>query len=199
MRAINPLIPRIKSKLPILEAAQRYGNVTPKKKGNTYWCSCLQKQERTPSMQIFPDRDYYRCFSCHAYGDQIDLVAEAMNIPLSEAIQMLAKDLGIEGDLSQEERDRLEQKRQERVRAIQKKQEQENTIRAEYNRLCDIERLMYSFLLGIKSEADLDRFEVICSLRAKDLLDDWLNTLLYGTLAEKLNVVEQSREWNPWR
>lgn len=174
LRTTNFLIDQIKSQLPILEAAQRYGNVNPKKKGNSYWCNCLQKQERTPSMQIFPDKDYYRCFSCHSYGDQIDLVAEAVNLSLPDAIQMLAQELGLDGALSQDERDRIELERQERVRVILEKREQQNTIKAEYMRLIDIEQLMCSFLMTIKDESDLDRFEIICSLkkqRPASLLD----------------------------
>lgn len=185
--------------MPILEAVERYGKVEPKRKSNSHWCSCLQKQERTPSMQIFPGRDYYRCFSCNSYGDQIDLVAEALNIPLSDAIGLLAKDLGIDGDLSQEERDRiaLEQarKRQER----QEIEAQQNTIKQEYMRLIDIEKLMYSFILSIDSGLDLNRYEVIKSLQNKELIGYWIDALLNGSLDEQLAVVEVSKDFNPWK
>ena len=196
---MTPLIPQIKSRLPILEAAQRYGNVTPKKKGNTYWCSCLQKQERTPSMQIFPGRDYFRCFSCHAYGDQIDLVAEALNIPLPDAINLLARELGIDADISQEERDRIELEQARRRQERQKEIDQQNIIKAEYRRLIDTEKLMYSFLMTIESEADLDRYEVIKSLQNKELIGYWIDSLLNGKLEEQLAVVEVSKNFNPWK
>ncbi len=193
------LIDQIKAKLSILEALEKYGNIKPKRKGNSYWCSCLQKEERTPSMQIFPDRNYYRCFSCNSYGDQIDLVAETLNIPLAEAIQILSKDLGIDGTISQEERDKIEleqaRKRQER----QKETDQLNTIRAEYNRLIDTEKLMYSFLTTIESGLDLNRYEVIKSLQNKELIGFWIDTLLNGELDEQLAVVEVSKNFNPWK
>jgi len=185
--------------LPILEALERYGRVEPKRKGNSYWCSCLQKQERTPSMQIFPDKDYYRCFSCNSYGDQIDLAAEALNIPLPDAISLLAKELGIDTAISQEERDRIEleqaRRRQERQREI----DQQNTIKAEYKRLIDTEKLMYSFLMTIESEADLDRYEVIKSLQNKELIGYWIDSLINGKLEEQLAVVEVSKNFNPWK
>lgn len=195
----NLLITQIKANLPILDALSKYANVTAIRKSNSHWCSCLQKQERTPSMQIFPGRDYYRCFSCNSYGDQIDLVAEALNIPLSDAIGLLAKDLGIDGDLSQEERDRiaLEQarKRQER----QELEAQQNTIKQEYMRLIDIEKLMYSFILSIDSGLDLNRYEVIKSLQNKELIGYWIDALLNGSLDEQLAVVEVSKDFNPWK
>ena len=193
------LIDQIKANLPILEALERYGNIKPKRKGNSCWCSCLQKQERTPSMQIFPDRDYYRCFSCNSYGDQIDLVAEALNLPLSDAISLLAKELGIDNTITQEERDRIELGRTRRLQERQKETDQLNTIQAEYNRLIDIEKLMYFFLTTIERGLDLNRYEVIKSLQNKELIGFWIDTLLNGELDEQLAVVEVSKNFNPWK
>lgn len=150
-------------------------------------------------MQIFPDRDYYRCFSCNAYGDQIDLVAEALSIPLPDAISLLAKDLGIDTDISQEERDRIELEQARRRQERQKEIDQQNTIKAEYKRLIETEKLMYSFLLDIKSESDLDRYEVIKSLQNKELIGYWIDSLLNGKLEEQLAVVEASKDFNPWK
>jgi len=149
-------------------------------------------------MQIFPDRDYYRCFSCNAYGDQIDLVSEALNIPLPDAINLLARELGIDADISQEERDRIELEEARRRQERQKEIDQQNTIKQEYRRLIDTEKLMYSFLMTIESEADLDRFEVIKSLQNKELIGHWIDVLLNGKLEEQLEVIEVSKNFNPW-
>ena len=198
---INPLVDQIKSRLPILEAAQRYTGAELSHRGNSFWCSCLQKQERTPSMQILPDKDKYRCFSCHRHGDQIDLVAEALGLTNTEAIKRLAHDLNIETDdgLSRDERDLIELDRLLREEERQKKLKQEQAIDAEYNRLIDIEKLMYFILSSIKDESDLDRHEVIQSLRHKDMLDDWINILFKGEIEEKLAILEMSKGWNPWK
>jgi DNA primase len=149
-------------------------------------------------MQIFPDKDYYRCFSCNSYGDQIDLAAEALNIPLPDAISLLAKELGIDTAISQEERDRIEleqaRRRQERQREI----DQQNTIKAEYKRLIETEKLMYFFISTIKEESDLDRYEVTKSLQNKELIGHWIDVLLNGKLEEQLAVLEASKNFNPW-
>lgn len=150
-------------------------------------------------MQIFPNRDYYRCFSCNSYGDQIDLVAEALNIPLPDAINLLAKDLGIDTDISQEERDRIELEQARRRQERQRELDQQNTIKAEYRRLTDTEKLMYSFISTIKEEVDLDRYEVIKSLQNKELIGHWIDVLLNGKLEEQLAVLEVSRNFNPWK
>jgi len=195
----NPLIDQIKANLPILEALSRYANVTANRKGNSHWCSCLQKQERTPSMQIFPDKNYYRCFSCGAYGDQIDLVAEALNLPLSDAIQLLIRDLGLEGTISQEERDRIELEQARRQQERQRKIDQQNSVKQEYRRLIAIEKQMYSFIMSIDSGLDLNLYEVIKSLQNKELIGYWIDALLNGSLDEQLAVVEVSKDFNPWK
>lgn len=150
-------------------------------------------------MQIFPDKNYYRCFSCGAYGDQIDLVAEALSLPLSDAIQLLIRDLGLDGIVSQEERDRIELEQARRRQERQKKIDQQNTIKQEYRRLIDIEKQMYSFLLTIESGLDLNRYEVIRSLQYKEIICYWIDTLLNGKLDEQLAVVEASKDFNPWK
>lgn len=198
---INPLVDQIKSRLTILEAAQRYTGAELSHKGNSFWCKCLSNDERTPSMQIMPNRDKYRCFSCGKHGDQIDLVAEALGLTNADAIKMLARDLNIEsGDkVSQDERDLIELDRLTREEERHKKLEQEQTIDTEYNRLIDIEKLMYFILSSIKDEPDLDRHEVVQSLRHKDILDEWINILFKGEIEDKLAVLEVSKGWNPWK
>lgn len=196
---MNHLIDQIKSRLTILEAAEIYAGITPERRGNYYWCKCLTNQERTPSMRIKPDKDQYNCYSCGRFGDTIDLVSEALNMTNAEAIKYLAKDLGIEGIISEEEKDRIERAKLKREQKKLRQQEQQNRIQAEYIRLIDIEKLMYFFVGSIKSESDLDRFEVICSLRNKDLLDYWLNTLFNGTTEEKLEIVEVSKNYDFWK
>lgn len=150
-------------------------------------------------MQLFPDRDKYRCFSCRAHGDQIDLVSEAMSLTLPETLELLAKDLGIDGEISAEERRELEEHRQARDAERQRTKQENKVINDEYERLVGIEKLMYSFLLPIRAESDLDREEVAMALRCKDELGSWIDVLHNGTPAEKLALVEQTSEWVPWR
>jgi hypothetical protein len=121
-----------------------------------------------------------------------------MGMTNGEAIEYLAKDLGLDGILSQEEKEHIELEQYRRQQERQKKQDQQNIIKTEYMRLIDIEQLMYFFISTIKDELDLERFEVIQSLKNKDMLEDWINTLLDGTLEEKLAIVETSRGWKPW-
>lgn len=193
------LVEQIKARLTLTDAVNKYTDVIPTRKGASYWCSCLQKQERTPSMQLFPERNYYRCFSCGRYGDQIDLVAEALNISLADAIKLLAKDLNLDGEIDKAERDRIIMERARRLQRKRSEQEQLNIITQECNRLIDIEKLMHFFVAGIKDESDLERHEVIKSMENKELVRHWIDVLLSGPLEEQLAVAEASKDFNPWK
>jgi hypothetical protein len=192
------MINQIKARLSILDAVQRYAKVDLKAKGNSYWCKCLTNYERTPSMQILPDKDRYRCFSCGRNGDTIDLVAEALNLNITDTIKYLIKDLGLSETISDKQIE-IDAERLKREQERQVKAEQLNTIDKEYNRLIDIQKLMYSFLMEIKDESDLERFEIIQSLKNKDLLEYWIDVLLNGSLEEKLEIVEITKAWSPWK
>ena len=199
IKPMKPIIEQIKEKLPISDALNRYTTVKVTSKGNALWCSCLQKQERTPSMQIFPDKNYYRCFSCGTYGDQIDLVSEALRLTPKDAIKYLAKDLGIEGGLSQEEAEQIAKRKASKEAERQKEREQNEAIDREYKRLIDIEKLLFAFLTTVREEKDLDSFEIGCAFRDKDLIAEWIDILLFGELEDKLAVVEISKRWKPWK
>jgi len=192
-------VEQIKNQLPILGVLQNYYSVVPKKKGNTYWCCCMFHQEKTPSMAIYPDNDRFYCFGCHKAGDQIDLVAEAMHLNNQDAIKLLLKQLGLFTELSEDERQAIERSRVKREQERALKEQQEAEIKAEYIRLVDIERLFYRFISGIKDPQDLDRYEVIISLKNKDMLEYWIKSLLDGTQEDKLEVVKVSKGWNPWK
>ncbi len=150
-------------------------------------------------MSINPESDRFYCFGCHAYGDQIDLVAEVLNLPLADTLQLLARDLGIDGDISEEERKRIALEQSRRQQERRKREEQHNSIKREYKRLIGIERQMYSFIMSIDSGLDLNRAEVIKSLQYKELISYWIDVLLNGSLDEQLEVVEGSRGFNPWK
>lgn len=198
----NPLISQIKSRLSIVDAYNKYVGGQLERKGSYLWCKCLSQHEKTPSMRIKPDKDQYRCYSCGKFGDTIDLVAESRGLSNAEAIMFLARELNLldetESPLSQEEQDLLDLEYLMRQQERERIKEQENSIKREYMRLIDIEKLMYSFLSEIKTEADLERPEIQASLKQKDLLSDWINTLADGSLEDKLAVIEASREWMPW-
>jgi DNA primase len=66
------------------------------KKGGRYWGLCPFHGEKTPSFSVDPDRKMYYCFGCHQGGGVIKFLQETEKLSYPEAIESLAKKLGVE-------------------------------------------------------------------------------------------------------
>jgi DNA primase len=66
------------------------------KRGGRYWGLCPFHNEKTPSFTVDPDRKMYYCFGCSQGGGIINFVMEMDKLSFPEAVETLAKRLGIE-------------------------------------------------------------------------------------------------------
>lgn len=62
---------------------------------NDYWGCCPFHGEKTASFHVDGDKKFYYCFGCHASGNVIKFVMEMEKLSYPEAIQSLAKKIGI--------------------------------------------------------------------------------------------------------
>ncbi len=69
--------------------------VTLKRAGSNLVGNCPFHSERTPSFTVFPSTSSYYCFGCGAGGDVVTFVMQTENIEYPEAIEFLAKRVGI--------------------------------------------------------------------------------------------------------
>lgn len=90
------LFEAVKKGVSIIEAAERYGLSVNKHNR----CICPFHDDHNPSMKLFEDTNTFYCFTCHASGSVIDLIAQFMGTDAKAAAMMLAKDFCIqyEGD-----------------------------------------------------------------------------------------------------
>ena len=72
------------------------GRLDIKKKGENYWCKCPFKPEKTPSFSINESRQFYHCFSCGAGGNVITFLREYEKLDFVDAVELLARKLGLE-------------------------------------------------------------------------------------------------------
>lgn len=84
----------IEAKINILELVQRY--VPLKKSGANYKGLSPFVQEKTPSFMVSPAKNIAYCFSSRKGGGPIKFLAEIEKIEYREAMQLLAKEAGIE-------------------------------------------------------------------------------------------------------
>ena len=87
-------IKAIRKRHPIQEIVGKYEDLT--KKGEDYWCLCPFHNDSNASMCISPKLDMFQCFSCKAAGNIFNFISRKENITYGEAIQLLAKEDGIE-------------------------------------------------------------------------------------------------------
>jgi DNA primase len=80
-----------------LDAVALVGDyVRLEKRGGRYWGLCPFHNEKTPSFTVDPERKMYYCFGCHEGGGAINFLMAMEKITFPEAIETLAKRLGIE-------------------------------------------------------------------------------------------------------
>ena len=84
----------VKQRIEIVDLISRY---TPlKRSGSTYKGVCPFHSERTPSFIVFPHTQTWRCFgACGIGGDIFSFVMRKENLDFREALQMLAKEAGV--------------------------------------------------------------------------------------------------------
>ena len=94
-------------------------------------CRCIFHNDRTPSMKLYDgDRGFY-CFTCHAHGDVIDLMARIGDCGKAEAMQRLNTVYGIGLDMDRrQDADMMKRVREERERRRLEREEAENDYRA---------------------------------------------------------------------
>jgi DNA primase len=72
------------------------GSYFPLKRAGTMWRAlCPFHREKTPSFNVNPQRQMYKCFGCGAGGDVIRFVREYEHLEFVEAVRKLAQRAGI--------------------------------------------------------------------------------------------------------
>lgn len=61
-----------------------------------WWAPCPFHQEKTASFHVDDRKGFYYCFGCQAKGDLISFVTETQNTGFIEAVEILAREAGLE-------------------------------------------------------------------------------------------------------
>ena len=83
--------------------------ISLKKTGQNYSALCPFHNEKSPSFSLNPNKQFYYCFGCGAGGNAISFVMEHDHLDFVDAIEVLAKDAGMEVPREQGAPDRYEQ------------------------------------------------------------------------------------------
>lgn len=88
-----------------------------KKAGGTYKACCPFHDEKTPSFNVNPQKQFYHCFGCGASGDAIKFLMEYDGLSFVEAVEALAAQYGMEVP-----REKLSPRQQEQQQVKQQQQ-----------------------------------------------------------------------------
>jgi len=67
-----------------------------KKQGSNWVACCPFHDEKTPSFSVSPTKQFYYCFGCGASGSALGFLMEYERMGFVEAVETLARDLGLE-------------------------------------------------------------------------------------------------------
>jgi len=90
---MNDQVEQIKAKIDIVEVIGE--RVVLKKAGRHFKGLCPFHSEKTPSFIVSPERQSFKCFGCQAGGDVITFLQDYDGMSFLEALEMLAKRVGI--------------------------------------------------------------------------------------------------------
>lgn len=60
------------------------------------WAPCPFHQEKSASFHVDDRKGFYHCFGCHASGDALKFVQETENVSFMEAVEILAREAGMQ-------------------------------------------------------------------------------------------------------
>lgn len=110
MKGINQeFIDEVLSKNDIVDVISRY--VTLSRRGNNYWACCPFHMEKTPSMSVKQDGQFFKCFGCGEGGNLITFLMKIENIEFLQALEILCKNVGMELPTLEESNEMLAKKK----------------------------------------------------------------------------------------
>ena len=90
----DAVIERIREATDIVGLVAEY--VQLKRTGSTYKALCPFHSEKTPSFNVVPSKQIFKCFGCGAAGDAFSFIMRLEGVEFGEAVRLLAGRAGIE-------------------------------------------------------------------------------------------------------
>lgn len=93
-RIPKDFIDQLLTRINIVDVIQ--ARIPLKKAGREYMACCPFHGEKTPSFTVSPTKQFYHCFGCGVHGSAISFLMDYEHLEYTEAIEALARILGIE-------------------------------------------------------------------------------------------------------
>ena len=93
-RIPDHLIAEVRERTDIVEVIGRY--VALRRAGSSYKGLCPFHDEKTPSFNVNPSKQFFHCFGCHESGDVFSFLTKLEGKPFIEVVRELAQQSGVE-------------------------------------------------------------------------------------------------------
>jgi DNA primase len=93
-RIPHSFIDELMTRVDIVEVID--ARVPLKKAGREYTACCPFHNEKTPSFTVSPNKQFYHCFGCGAHGTAVGFLMEYEHLSFPEAVEELARQVGLE-------------------------------------------------------------------------------------------------------
>ena len=109
-------IDEVRSRCDIVDVASRY--ITLSRRGANFWACCPFHMEKTPSLSIKQDGQFFKCFGCGESGNVFNFIMKMENVDFLTAVEILCKQYGIEMP-SVQDNEQLQKKKRDRDKVYQ--------------------------------------------------------------------------------
>ena len=93
MADYSEFLERLRNEVDIVSLISEYVHL--RRSGRNFIGLCPFHQEKTPSFTVSPERKMFYCFGCHAGGDAITFLMKIENLTFPEAVESLARRMGL--------------------------------------------------------------------------------------------------------
>jgi len=109
-------IDEVRSRCDIVDVASRY--ITLSRRGANFWACCPFHMEKTPSLSIKQDGQFFKCFGCGESGNVFNFIMKMEYGDCLTAVEILCKQYGIEMP-SVQDNEQLQKKKRDRDKVYQ--------------------------------------------------------------------------------
>lgn len=159
------------SKNDIVSVISKY--VTLTRRGNNYWACCPFHSEKTPSMSIKEDGQFFKCFGCGEGGNVISFVMKIEDVDFTKAVEILAKNVGMELP-TYEDNEEMRKKKRARDRIL--------------SVLKDTAEFYISNLKSVKAKQHIDY------IRKRGINDEMLEKFKIGASLDFYSLIQHLRK-----
>lgn len=183
------LFQAVKEAVSTKEAAERYGI----KANRSGMACCPFHDDRTPSLKL--DRRYH-CFGCGADGDVIDFTAELFGLGKKDAALKLAHDFGVICDAWKPPDQKNWRSGKRKTRLLSPEARFAETEKRFYRILTDYYHLLRKWREEYAPRSPAEEWSELFTeaLREITLVEYLMDTMLTGTLEEKIDIMNGYRE-----